>query len=154
MMMPSLFTENLFDDFFNDFDEDFFGKKNPLYGKHARNMMKTDVRETDTTYEVDVDLPGFKKEDINVNYENGYLTISTSKGLDKDEKDKDGHYIRQERYVGNMTRSFYLGDIPKEDIKKSLILEIFVCISILIIAPNGKISIFLIFSLNNLIIII
>ena len=76
MMMPSLFTENLFDDFFNDFDEDFFGKKNPLYGKHARNMMKTDVRETDTTYEVDVDLPGFKKEDINVNYENGYLTIS------------------------------------------------------------------------------
>lgn len=101
MMMPSLFTENLFDDFFNDFDEDFFGKKNPLYGKHARNMMKTDVRETDTTYEVDVDLPGFKKEDINVNYENGYLTISTSKGLDKDEKDKDGRYIRQERYVGN-----------------------------------------------------
>ena len=117
MMMPSLFTENLFDDFFNDFDEDFFGKKNPLYGKHARNMMKTDVRETDTTYEVDVDLPGFKKEDINVNYENGYLTISTSKGLDKDEKDKDGRYIRQERYVGNMTRSFCLGDIPKEDIK-------------------------------------
>ena len=88
MMMPSLFTENLFDDFFNDFDEDFFGKKNPLYGKHARNMMKTDVRETDTTYEVDVDLPGFKKEDINVNYENGYLTISTSKGLDKDEKEQ------------------------------------------------------------------
>ena len=117
MMMPSLFTENLFDDFFNDFDEDFFGKKNPLYGKHARNMMKTDVRETDTTYEVDIDLPGFKKEDINVSYENGYLTISTSKGLDKDEKDKDGRYIRQERYVGNMTRSFYLGDIPKEDIK-------------------------------------
>ena len=93
MIMPSLFTENLFDDFFNDFDEDFFGKKNPLYGKHARNMMKTDVRETDTTYEVDVDLPGFKKEDINVNYENGYLTISTSKGLDKDEKDKDGRYF-------------------------------------------------------------
>ena len=121
MMMPSLFTENLFDDFFNDFDENFFGKKNPLYGKHARNMMKTDVRETDTTYEVDVDLPGFKKEDINVNYENGYLTISTSKGLDKDEKDKDGHYIRQERYVGNMTRSFYLGDIPKEDIDEFII---------------------------------
>ena len=89
MMMPSLFTENLFDDFFNDFDEDFFGKKNPLYGKHARNMMKTDVRETDTTYEVDIDLPGFKKEDINVNYENGYLTISTSKGLDKNEKDEE-----------------------------------------------------------------
>ena len=80
-------------------------------------MMKTDVRETDTTYEVDVDYQVSSKEDINVNYENGYLTISTSKGLDKDEKDKDGRYIRQERYVGNMTRSFYLGDIPKEDIK-------------------------------------
>ena len=80
-------------------------------------MMKTDVREIDNTYEVDIDLPGFKKEDININYENGYLTISTSKGLDKDEKDEQGHYIRQERYVGNMSRSFYLGDIPKEDIK-------------------------------------
>ena len=114
MMMPSLFTENLFDDFFDEMDKDFFGKKNPLYGKHGRNMMKTDVRETDNTYEVDIDLPGFKKEDININYENGYLTISTSKGLDKDEQ---GHYIRQERYVGNMSRSFYLGDIPKEDIK-------------------------------------
>ncbi len=120
MMMPSLFTENLFDDFFDEMDKDFFGKKNPLYGKHGRNMMKTDVRETDNTYEVDIDLPGFKKEDININYENGYLTISTSKGLDKDEKDEkdeQGHYIRQERYVGNMSRSFYLGDIPKEDIK-------------------------------------
>ena len=117
MMMPSLFTENLFDDFFNDFDENFFGKKNPLYGKHARNMMKTDVRETDTTYEVDVDLPGFKKEDINVNYENGYLTISTSKGLDKDEKDKEGNYIRRERYAGSMCRSFYVGDaVSEEDI--------------------------------------
>ena len=103
MMMPSLFTENLFDDFFDEMDKDFFGKKNPLYGKHGRNMMKTDVRETDNTYEVDIDLPGFKKEDININYENGYLTISTR--------------IRQERYVGNMSRSFYLGDIPKEDIK-------------------------------------
>ena len=117
MMMPSLFTENLFDDFFDEMYKDFFGKKNPLYGKHGRNMMKTDVRETDNTYEVDIDLPGFKKEDININYENGYLTISTSKGLDKDEKDEQGHYIRQERYVGNMSRSFYLGDIPKEDIK-------------------------------------
>ena len=105
-MMPSLFTENLFDDFFDEMDKDFFGKKNPLYGKHGRNMMKTDVRETDNTYEVDIDLPGFKKEDININ-----------QGLDKDEKDEQGHYIRQERYVGNMSRSFYLGDIPKEDIK-------------------------------------
>ena len=105
MMMPSLFTENLFDDFFDEMDKDFFGKKNPLYGKHGRNMMKTDVRETDNTYEVDIDLPGFKKDEI------------TMKVLDKYEKDEQGHYIRQERYVGNMSRSFYLGDIPKEDIK-------------------------------------
>ena len=121
MMMPSIFGENLFDDWmdfpFDNFDRAFWNGRNPLYGKYAKNMMKTDVRETDNTYEVDIDLPGFKKEDININYENGYLTISTSKGLDKDEKDEQGHYIRQERYVGNMSRSFYLGDIPKEDIK-------------------------------------
>ena len=113
--MPSLFTENLFDDFFNDFDEDFFGKKNPLYGKHARNMMKTDVRETDTTYEVDVDLPGFKKEDVELSFDNGYLTISAKKSLNKDEKNKEGQYIRQERYAGSMSRSFYVGDGVKEE---------------------------------------
>ena len=125
MMMPSLFTENLFDDFFDEMDKDFFGKKNPLYGKHGRNMMKTDVRETDNTYEVDIDLPGFKKEDININYENGYLTISTSKGLDKDEKDEQGHYIRQERYVGNKEdiKAKYEGgvlrlSVPKADMKQ------------------------------------
>ena len=119
MLMPSIFGENLFDDDWMNFpfDQDFWGKKNPLYGKHVKNMMKTDIREHEKGYEVDIDLPVFKKEDININYENGYLTISTSKGLDKDEKDEQGHYIRQERYVGNMSRSFYLGDIPKEDIK-------------------------------------
>ena len=121
MMMPRIFGENLFDDFMNDFAfPDFTDNANiekALYGKHAKNLMKTDVKETENGYEVDIDLPGFKKEDININYENGYLTISTSKGLDKDEKDEQGHYIRQERYVGNMSRSFYLGDIPKEDIK-------------------------------------
>ena len=110
MLMPSIFGENLFNDDWMNFG--FPEVDKALYGKHASHEMKTDVKETDSGYEVDIDLPGFKKEDINVNYENGYLTISTSKGLDKDEKDKEGHYIRQERYVGNMTRSFYLGDIP------------------------------------------
>ena len=81
-------------------------------------MMKTDVRETDGTYEVDIDLPGFKKEDISVSFENGYLTVSTNKTLDRDDKDKDGKYIRQERYAGSMSRSFFIGkNIPKEDIK-------------------------------------
>ena len=118
MMMPSIFGENLFDDWMDSFEKEVFGRKNPLYGKHAKNMMKTDVRETDDTYEVDIDLPGFKKEDISVSFENGYLTVSTNKTLDRDDKDKDGRYIRQERYAGSMSRSFYVGkNIPKEDIK-------------------------------------
>ena len=123
MMMPSIFGENLFDDwmdfpFNDDFDKYFFGKKNPLYGKHAKNMMKTDVKETDSSYEVDIDLPGFKKDEINAKLENGYLTISAAKGLDKDEKDKRGKYIRKERYAGAMSRSFYVGDaVTQEDIK-------------------------------------
>lgn len=118
MMMPSVFGENLFDDFMDFPFNDFWGSKNPLYGKHAKNMMKTDVRETDGTYEVDIDLPGFKKEDISVSFENGYLTVSTNKTLDRDDKDKDGKYIRQERYAGSMSRSFFIGkNIPKEDIK-------------------------------------
>ena len=120
MMMPSIFGENLFDDDWMDFpfDSDFWGKKNPLYGKNAKNMMKTDIREHDEGYELDVDLPGFKKDEINVQLDNGYLTISASKGLDKDQKDEKGRYIRQERYAGAMQRSFYVGDaVSQEDIK-------------------------------------
>ena len=79
--------------------------------------MKTDVRETDNSYELDVDLPGFKKDEINVEIADGYLTIQASKGLDKDQQDKDGKYIRQERYAGSCSRSFYIGeDVPVEDI--------------------------------------
>ena len=90
-----------------------------LYGKHASNVMKTDVRETESGYEVDIDLPGFKKDEISASLENGYLTISASKGLDKEEKnEKDGTYIRKERYSGAMSRSFYVGDeLKQEDIK-------------------------------------
>ena len=120
MMMPSIFGENLFDDDWMDFpfDSDFWGKKNPLYGKNAKNMMKTDIREHDEGYELDVDLPGFKKDEINVQLDNGYLTISASKGLDKDQNDEKGRYIRQERYAGAMQRSFYVGDaVSQEDIK-------------------------------------
>ena len=102
MLMPSVFGENLFDDSWMDFpfDKEFFSKKSPLYGKNAKNMMKTDIRETDGSYELDVDLPGFKTDEISAKLENGYLTISASKGLDKDEKTKEGKYIRQERYAG------------------------------------------------------
>lgn len=110
-MLPSMFGESLFDDFF---DDDFmrfpvWGGRNPLYGKHAKNLMKTDVRETENTYEVDIDLPGFKKDEVNVQLEDGYLTVSAAKGLDKDEK-KKGRYIRQERYAGQCSRSFYVGE--------------------------------------------
>ena len=96
----------------------FWGKKNPLYGKNSNRVMKTDIREHDTGYELDIDLPGFKKDEISVELENGYLSISAAKGLDKDEQDKQGKYIRRERYAGAMQRSFYVGDhITQEDIK-------------------------------------
>ena len=111
-MLPSIFGENLFDEFFNDDFMNFpvWGGRSPLYGKHAKNLMKTDVRETDGSYELDVDLPGFKKDEITVDLKDGYLTISAAKGLDKDEKDKEGRYIRQERYAGACSRSFYVGE--------------------------------------------
>ena len=116
MLMPSIFGENLFNDDWMDFG--FPEVDKALYGKHANNVMKTDVKETDTGYEVDIDLPGFKKDEINAQLDNGYLTISAAKGLDKDEKDKKGKYIRKERYAGAMSRIFYVGEgITQEDIK-------------------------------------
>ena len=116
MLMPSIFGENLFNDDWMDFG--FPEVDKALYGKHANNVMKTDVKETDTGYEVDIDLPGFKKDEINAQLDNGYLTISSAKGLDKDEKDKKGKYIRKERYAGAMSRSFYVGEgVTQEDIK-------------------------------------
>ena len=117
-MLPSIFGENLFDDFFDDDFMSFpaWSGRNPLYGKNAKNLMKTDVRETDSSYELDVDLPGFKKDEISVDLKDGYLTISAAKGLDKDQKDQNGKYIRQERYAGAMSRSFYVGDVQPEQV--------------------------------------
>ena len=116
MLMPSIFGENLFNDDWMNFG--FPEVDKALYGKHAGNVMKTDVKETETGYEVDIDLPGFKKDEINAKLDNGYLTISAAKGLDKDEQDKNGKYIRRERYAGSMSRSFYVGEgIIEEDIK-------------------------------------
>ncbi len=119
MMLPTIFGENLFDDFMDDaFERNFFGGRNPLYGKHSKNLMKTDVKETETGYELDIDLPGFKKDEISAHLEDGYLTVSAAKGVDKDEKDNEGRYIRRERYSGSMTRSFYVGNaVTEEDIK-------------------------------------
>ena len=106
MYMPSIFGESLFDDMF-PFDDSFFtSKKNPLYGKNASRVMKTDIKENEGSYELTAEL------------KDGYLTVSAAKGLDKDEEDKKGHYIRQERYSGAMSRTFYVGeDVKQEDIK-------------------------------------
>lgn len=118
MLLPSIFGENLFDDFMDDFRYPAFPDVDKtLYGKHAKNLMKTDVKEKDGSFEVDIDLPGFKKDEITMHLEDGYLTVSAAKGLDKDEKDENGTYVRRERYAGSMSRSFYVGDqITEEDI--------------------------------------
>ena len=118
-MLPTVFGENLFDDFFDD----SFGMMNarsPLYGKHARNLMKTDIRETDTNYELAIDLPGFKKDEIHLELKDGYLTISAEKSLEKGKENKQGKMLRQERYSGVMQRSFYVGEhLTEEDVKAS-----------------------------------
>ena len=120
MLMPSIFGENLFDNFDNWMNFGMPDVDRTLYGKHAKNMMKTDVKETDKGYEVAIDLPGFKKDELHLELNDGYLTISAEKGLDKDEKDKNDKYIRRERYAGSMSRSFYVGEgIHQEDVKAS-----------------------------------
>ena len=119
-LLPSIFGENLFDEFFNDPFALMTSGRDPLYGKHAKNLMKTDVRELDGSYEIDIDLPGFKKDEVDIQLQDGCLTISAAKGLDKDEKDKQGRYIRQERYAGSVSRSFYVGeDVKPADVKAS-----------------------------------
>ena len=118
-MLPSIFGENLFDDFFNDpFAMMMPQGRDPLYGKHAKNLMKTDVRETEGSYELDIDLPGFKKDEIGIELKDGYLTVTASKGLDKEEEDKKTRrVIRQERFTGTSQRTFYVGDVKPEEVK-------------------------------------
>ena len=133
-MLPSIFNNNLFDDFFgfpfyyDNRAEDKAEKK--LYGHHAGNLMKTDIKELDNGYELEIDLPGFKKDEITMKLENGTLTVSAAKGLDKDEENKEKKYVRRERYAGACQRSYYVGeDITEEDIKASFehgILTLFV----------------------------
>ncbi len=122
LYMPSVFGESLMDDWFEDMDRNFFGKKNPLYGHNAQNMMKTDVREIENGYEMDIELPGFHKEDISISLDQGYLKIQAQKGLNKEEKDeKSGKVIRRERYAGSLARTFYVGqNLTEEDIKAKL----------------------------------
>ena len=134
MMMPSIFGEDLFDDFMRDFpfsDKDMKRMERKLYGHHGKNMMKTDIKELNNGYELEMDLPGFAKDEVKASLENGYLTISAAKGVDQDEKEKkSGRYIRRERYAGACQRTFYVGeDIGQEDIKaefKHGILKLFI----------------------------
>ena len=118
-MLPSIFGENLLDDlweFPSAKEWDKLDRK--LYGKRAAQVMKTDVHEDDNGYEVDIDLPGFKKDEIKLTLEDGYLSVSAAKGLDKEKKDRKGRLIRQERYSGAMQRSFYVGEnLKEEDVK-------------------------------------
>ena len=115
-MVPSIYGENMFDDFF---DGSFFGGHSPLFGKHARNLMKTDIRETDDAkaYRLAVELPGFKKDEISLDLRDGYLTISAQRNEELDDKDNEGRYIRQERATGSCARSFYVGkELEPKDI--------------------------------------
>ena len=134
MLVPSIFSDNFFDDFF-EFpfidDREERNAERKLYGHHAANLMKTDIKEFDDKYEVEIDLPGFKKDEVTAELNDGYLTVSAAKGLDQDEQEKEtGKYIRRERYAGACQRSYYVGeDITEEDIRaefKHGILKLFV----------------------------
>lgn len=116
--VPAVFGEDLFDQWMDETFSRFADVDKQLYGKHAKNMMKTDVKETENGYQVAVEMPGYDKSEISVELDKGYLTITAAKGLDKDEKDENGKYIRRERYAGSMQRSFYVGEsVKQEDIK-------------------------------------
>ena len=119
MLTPRIFTENLFDDWMDEFPFralDNVDRK--LYGKHSGREMLTDIKEHEDHYEVLIDLPGFKKDEINIELNDGYLTITASKGVDENDEDKKGKIVRQERYAGVMQRSYYVGEeMTHEDIK-------------------------------------
>ena len=118
MLLPSIFGENVFDDLL---DMPVFGgfpeMDRKLLGNSARDLMKTDIREHEDSYDMSVDLPGFKKEEIQLKLQNGCLIISAAKEHDDECKNDDGKIIRRERYAGSMQRSFYVGkQLTEEDI--------------------------------------
>lgn len=128
MLMPSIFGENLFDDFFEDFARPV--KRNVKYNNQAAAVMRTDVKESDAGYEIHIDLPGYKKEDVTAELKEGTLTIKATTNTENDKKDENGKYIRRERFYGNCSRSFYVGEaVEQEDIKAKFedgILKVFV----------------------------
>ena len=119
MLLPSVFRESLFDNFLEDFAFPTFGNtEKQLYGKQGKNLMKTDVKEMNGAYELEMELPGYAKEDVTAQLKDGYLTIQASRNATNDEKDEKGNYIRRERYIGQCSRSFYVGEtVKQEDIR-------------------------------------
>ena len=122
MLMPMLYGDYFWDDLF-DFpvidDKEWKKAEKKLYGRKANKLMSTDVKETKDGYELKIDLPGFKKDEVKLAFEDGYMTVSAEKGLDED-KNETGKYLRRERYVGAQSRTFYLGDkISKDEIRAS-----------------------------------
>lgn len=121
MMLPKIFGESLLDNWNTDdglMNPGFFGRSpvnTALYGKNGSEMMKTDIKEKDDCYEIMIDLPGFKKDEVKLSLDRGYIVVKAEKELKKDEKDEDGRYIRHERYSGSCTRSFYVGNTVKHD---------------------------------------
>lgn len=118
MLAPKVFENDLFDDWFDPFGmmKEMTSLDRKLYGKHANREMLMDVKENGDHYEVEIDLPGFHKEDINIEINDGYMTVSANKGINEDDKDKEGKIVRQERYSGMMSRSFYVGDVSNEEV--------------------------------------
>ena len=119
MLTPKIFTDNVFDDWFDPFGmmKEMNRVDRKLYGKHSNREMLMDVKDHEDHYEVEIDLPGFRKEDISIELNDGYMTVSASKGLNEDDKDHKGKIVRQERYSGMMSRSFYVGeDITNEEV--------------------------------------
>ncbi len=118
MFYPTLFKNDLFDDFMNFDFPSFRDAERKLYGKNGNGLMKTDVRENEGNYELDIDLPGFKKDEISLTLDNGYLIVGAAKTVNEDEKDSKGKMLRQERFSGAMQRSFYVGDaLDENDVK-------------------------------------
>lgn len=122
MLLPRIIADDWFDDFFDMDNFPFFDDRTErkmernLYGRKAKKLMKTDIREKKDSYELDIDLPGFKKEDVKVTLENGYMRISAQK--DDPKETRNGRYIRKERFSGACERSFYVGEnLNQEDIQ-------------------------------------
>jgi len=116
MMMPSIFGKDMFDDFFGYPFKNFSNLTH--YNANVNEMMKTDIKDTDHGYEITMNLPGVKKEDVKAELKDGYLTIHATSGSENEEKDENSRYIRRERYYGSCSRSFYVGEeVTQEEIK-------------------------------------